>query len=242
MNNDWRKKCQALQESGVRIGRRRTMLGLSACVAGVFSSPDAFAQAAVCVLTPDAGEGPFYFDPDLLRADITDGALGAPLDIALQITDAEHCAPLTAARVDVWQADGYGLYSGYRDQPGVGVVETSRAVGKTFLRGTQRTDADGWVRFRTIYPSWYGGRTPHVHFKVWLGAREVVASQTFFPDELTAEIFREWEPYRNFVDRRVGFNTNDPFLDGRIDGVFCEIEDYGEDGVRASAVIVVPGA
>ena len=31
------------------------------------------------MLTPEAGEGPFYLDPRLVRADITSGQPGAPL-------------------------------------------------------------------------------------------------------------------------------------------------------------------
>jgi hypothetical protein len=34
--------------------------------------------AKVCVLTPEAMEGPFYFDPKLFRTDITEGKRGAP--------------------------------------------------------------------------------------------------------------------------------------------------------------------
>jgi protocatechuate 3,4-dioxygenase beta subunit len=39
----------------------------------------------------------------------------------------------------------------------------------TFLRGIQITGADGTVRFRTIFPGFYQGRTNHIHFKVRLG-------------------------------------------------------------------------
>ena len=70
-----------------------------------------------------------------------------------------------------------GLCSGYEKQSGVGGVSTKSAVGQQYLRGTQFTDQAGHVQFRTIFPSWYGGRTPHVHFKVFLGGSEVVASQ-----------------------------------------------------------------
>ena len=51
--------------------------------------------------------------------------------------------------------------------------------GQAFLRGTQSTASDGRVEFRTIYPSWYRGRTPHLHFKIFVDRTEVVASQAF---------------------------------------------------------------
>jgi protocatechuate 3,4-dioxygenase beta subunit len=225
------------RDGRVDLGRRRTLLQLSAGATTALVAAPALAQAARCVLTPNAGEGPFYFDPKLLRSDIRDDMPGAPLEIALQITRAADCAVLANARVDVWQADGLGLYSGYENQRGVG-AGTPLPVGRNYLRGTQLTDADGWVRFTTIYPSWYGGRTPHVHFKVLLGEDEVVASQVFFPDEVSAQVFGNWDPYRRYVDRRTVFNHNDP-IEG---SVLCEVHENGPRGVRASAVVAVASA
>jgi protocatechuate 3,4-dioxygenase beta subunit len=218
----------------IDLKRRRTLLGLSACATSALVTTETLAQAASCVLTPNAGEGPFYFDPKLLRSDISDGMPGAPLTIDIRVTRAGDCAPLANARLDLWQADGLGLYSGYDNQRGVG-AGTPLPVGKTYLRGTQVTDADGRVRFTTIYPSWYGGRTPHLHFKVLLGADEVVASQIFFPDEVSAEVFGSWEPYREYARRRTVFNHNDP-IEG---SVLCDVLDNGPAGVRASAAVAV---
>ena len=45
--------------------------------------------AEVCVLTPEATEGPFYFDPKLVRADITERKQGAPLTLTLQVVNAK---------------------------------------------------------------------------------------------------------------------------------------------------------
>ncbi|HET9747989.1 MAG TPA: protocatechuate dioxygenase [Casimicrobiaceae bacterium] len=179
-----------------------------------------------------------------MRSDVTSGRMGAPLDVAVQITRLRDCAPLAGVRFDLWQADALGLYSGYRDQPGVGGVDAAATVGATFLRGTQLTDADGWVRFKTVYPSWYGGRTPHLHFKVFVDSKEVLATQIFFDDEVNAEIFNNWDPYREHVRKRTSFNNNDTFLDrdkdGRTDGVFCEVEKYERgSGVAAKAVATV---
>jgi protocatechuate 3,4-dioxygenase beta subunit len=202
----------------------------------------------VCVLTPSAGEGPFYFDPDLVRSDITEGLPGAPREVALQVVRAGDCATLDGARVDLWHADAVGLYSGYERQRGTG--KPSRDVtGKTFLRGTQFTSPEGRVAFRTIYPSWYAGRTPHVHFKIFLGGREVVASQVFFPEDVNEEVFAGYEPYRERRGRRRTFNSNDRFLQGSVDGVFCAIERGAVSsspsppprraGYRATAVVAV---
>ena len=79
------------------IHRRRVLAAATGGVAAL-ALPSAFAQAASCVLTADSGEGPFYFDPKLVRSDVTSGRPGAPLDIAIQITRARDCAPLAGAR------------------------------------------------------------------------------------------------------------------------------------------------
>ncbi|RUU65386.1 protocatechuate dioxygenase, partial [Mesorhizobium sp. M7A.T.Ca.TU.009.01.1.1] len=60
--------------------------------------------AGVCTITPEATEGPFYFDPKLERADVTEGKKGIALDVRLQVVDA-GCRPLAGARVDIWHCD-----------------------------------------------------------------------------------------------------------------------------------------
>jgi protocatechuate 3,4-dioxygenase beta subunit len=235
------------QPSSIDIGRRQALVGLSGVVMAAMSSTRAWASfdsrfalaqdrqsPGRCVLTPEAGEGPFYLDPKLIRADITANQPGAPLQLALQVVRAGDCATLSNARVDVWQADAVGLYSGYEKQSGVGGVSTKAAVGQQYLRGTQFTDAAGNVQFRTIFPSWYGGRTPHVHFKVFLGGNEVVASQIFFPDEISKEVFSEWRPYRDHASKRTTFNTNDPIKQGIYSDVTRQSKSYA-----AKAVLVV---
>jgi protocatechuate 3,4-dioxygenase beta subunit len=225
---------------------RRQALAAASGLALALALPRAFAQAASCTVTPDSGEGPFYFDPALVRSDVTSGRPGVPLDVAFQITRARDCAPLRGARLDLWQADALGLYSGYERQEGVGGISIAPAVGATFLRGTQVADADGWVRFKTVYPSWYGGRTPHIHFKVFVAARERLAGQAFFEDEVNAEIFEKQDPYREHFRKRKAFNNNDPFIDadhdGHVDGVFWEIERYDSGSMAAKTVLTVKDA
>jgi protocatechuate 3,4-dioxygenase beta subunit len=219
----------------INISRRLALVGLSGLVVSAMGVERAWAQGPrSCVLTPEAGEGPFYLDPKLLRSDITSGQPGAPLDLSMQVVRAGDCATLAGARVDIWHADALGLYSGYAKQSGVGGISTEPAVGKQYLRGTQLTDAQGNVQFRTIFPSWYGGRTPHVHFKVFLMNKEVVASQIFFPDEINKEIFGQWQPYRQHVSKRSTFNDNDPIKQG----VFSEVARQ-RGSYAATAVLVV---
>ena len=221
--------------SAIDVGRRRTLVGLSGLILMAIHATPAWAQRpGSCVLTPEAGEGPFYLDPKLIRSDITSAQPGAPLELALQVVRAGDCATLAKARVDVWHADALGLYSGYERQSGVGGISTQPAVGQQYLRWTQITDAAGNVRFRTIFPSWYGGRTPHVHFKVFLGAKEVVASQVFFPDDVTKDVFATWQPYREHASKRKTFNDNDPIKQGVHSDVTRQRGSYA-----AKAVLVV---
>ena len=223
------------ESGGIDVGRRRALVGLSGLLMAAMGSTRAWAQApGQCVLTPDAGEGPFYLDPKLIRSDITSSQPGAPLHLALQVVRAGDCATLSNARVDIWHADALGLYSGYDRQSGVGGISTKPAVGQQYLRGTQMTDAAGNVQFRTIFPSWYGGRTPHVHFKVFLSGNEVVASQIFFPDEISKEVFAEWRPYREHASKRTTFNDNDPIRQGVYSSVARQPGSYA-----AKAVLVV---
>jgi len=128
----------------------------------------------------------------------------------------------------------FDRYSGYEKQSGVGGISTKAAIGQQYLRGTQFTDTAGNVQFRTIFPSWYGGRTPHVHFKVFLGGNEVVASQIFFPDDISKEIFSSVEPYRQHASKRTTFNTNDPIKQGIYSDVTRQRGSYA-----AKAVLVV---
>ena len=237
MSADRRQAEPSWEPSGIDVGRRRALIGLSGLLMTAMGSTRVRAQTpGQCVLTADAGEGPFYLDPKLIRSDITSGQPGAPLQLALQVVRAGDCAMLSNARVDVWHADALGLYSGYDRQSGVGGISTKPAVGQQYLRGTQMTDAAGNVQFRTIFPSWYGGRTPHVHFKVFLGGNEVVASQIFFPDAITKEVFNEWQPYREHVSKRRIFNDNDPIRQG----VYSEVTRQSKSYAARAVLVVAP--
>jgi protocatechuate 3,4-dioxygenase beta subunit len=138
-----------------------------------------FEDSNKCLLTATMTEGPFYVDEALVRRDIRDGREGSELALRLKIVDAATCAAIPGAAVDLWHCDAQGNYSA-----------TSPAnANERFLRGRQIAGADGIVDFATIYPGWYPGRTPHIHLKVLVGAREAATSQLFFPDELSAKVY-----------------------------------------------------
>ncbi len=115
-----------------------------------------------------------------------DGAAaeGAPLELAWLVSqvDGASCLPLEGAIVDVWHCDALGVYSGVQGSPGT-----------DFLRGFQRTDANGAASFTTIYPGWYTGRAVHIHFKIRTDpdaeAGFEFTSQLFFDDALSQQVY-----------------------------------------------------
>jgi protocatechuate 3,4-dioxygenase beta subunit len=193
--------------------------------------------ATVCILTPQQEDGPFYFDPQLVRAEITEGKTGVPLGLVLQIVEARDCAPVKGARVDIWHADAIGYYSGY---PGQGDAHKISTTDQHFLRGTQLTSDDGRVSFTTIYPGWYKGRTTHIHCKVFLDDRTVLTTQIYFPDALSEFIYRNVKPYNTRASERDTVNTTDYVVRKSNDdrGSFCNIKEEA-DRYLASLVIGV---
>lgn len=127
--------------------------------------------------TPSQTEGPFYpvrlpadMDYDLLRNGTLRYAQGQPAWIEGTVTDLQG-RPLAGAQVEIWQCDGAGHYH----HPGDG----GRADPAFQGFGRVTVGADGSYRFRTIRPVPYSGRTPHVHFKVRLGSRELLTTQLY---------------------------------------------------------------
>ncbi|PVM86265.1 intradiol ring-cleavage dioxygenase [Caulobacter radicis] len=186
---------------------RRGLLALAGAApfAAIAASARPVAAAEnVCALTPQVTQGPYWFDPKLDRADITEGKKGAPVTVALTVVDGA-CRPLKGARVDIWHCDAQGIYSGYEGQ---GDDHQAAAKGATFLRGAQTTDAAGKVAFRTIWPGWYEGRTPHIHIKVHLNERTALTAQLFVPDALSEFLYENLPAYKRPRARDM-FNRQD---------------------------------
>ncbi len=198
------------------ISRRGALAGIAGSAAmltgdkgAAAASPPATtipAAANVCRMTPRMVEGPFYFDPNLVRENIAEGRAGVPLKLHLQITDGATCQPIEGARVDVWHCDATGQYSGYDRQ---GDDQSISTKGEKFLRGTQTTSATGEATFKTIYPGWYRGRTTHIHFKVLLDEKAMLTGQMYFPDALSEYIFTQIAPYNTRSAKRDTLNSTD---------------------------------
>jgi hypothetical protein len=176
-----------------RITRRESLLrfaGVAAAVGGgaawkLDDGADAAGPLAVssglvsCVLTPELTEGPYYVDNEKLRRDITEGKAGTSLLLNLKVLNASTCKPVKNAVVDIWHCDAEGVYSG----------AVANNPGTNFLRGLQKTNAQGVATFKTIYPGFYSGRAVHIHVKVHIAGKVVHTGQLFFPAAVTNAVY-----------------------------------------------------
>jgi protocatechuate 3,4-dioxygenase beta subunit len=149
-----------------------------------------------CIATPQQTEGPYFVDEHLHRADVrsdpSDGSIkeGLPLTLDMHVfsVSTAGCKPLQGAVVDIWHCDAQGIYSDVIDS-------NFNTVGKKFLRGYQMTDTNGGVRFITIYPGWYRGRTVHIHFKIRTNPKTLQSheftSQLYFDDSITDKVHEQ---------------------------------------------------
>ncbi|WP_406488420.1 intradiol ring-cleavage dioxygenase [Streptomyces phaeochromogenes] len=202
-------------------------------------------------LTSETTEGPYYIDADKLRQDITEDREGIPLTLRLKVIDNETCKPIRNAAVDIWHCDALGLYSGYEDlssgggggggTPPSGTptdVPSGTPTGsppaggggggheeptddKRYLRGTWKTDKQGFVTFKTVFPGWYRGRCVHIHTKVhvsgtWTDAGyeggNTCHTGQFFFDEESVLASAEVEPYSTSTTERTTL-TEDTIYD-----------------------------
>lgn len=214
---------------------RRRVLALAALAPAAALPRSAHADALV--LTPQVTQGPYWFDPKLLRSDITEGRPGVPARVRMTVLD-QTGAPIRGARVEIWHCDASGLYSGYEGQ---GDDRKAGTKGQTFLRGGQLTDASGVAAFRTIWPGWYEGRTPHIHAKVFLDTRTTLTCQLFVPDALSEYLYENVPAYKR-PRKRDTLNSNDGIaLQGGAAMVAAVKE--GKDAYEIALTVAVdPGA
>lgn len=183
-----------------------SMLGRHSCATA--GGEEITRKMISCVVTPQQTEGPYFVDERLHRSDIrsdpSDGSIKDGLPLALEIRvftvgkdGADRCLPLANALVDIWHCDAQGVYSDVEDR-------NFNTVGKKFLRGYQVTDKNGSVRFITIYPGWYPGRTVHIHFKIrtkpgYTRGSEFT-SQLYFDDAITDKVHAH-PPYAGYATK-----------------------------------------
>ncbi len=168
--------------------RRRALKSIGFAVAVLATaggrSPPASAQAQGMRLapTPRDAEGPFYprtfpadVDADLTRVAGRPGvARGTPLLLSGTVVSTAG-TPLAGATLELWQCDANGTYhhvgaTGPQDEDFQGY---GRAVA----------DASGAWAFRTIRPVPYGGRPPHLHFRISHPRARALTTQLYVKGE-----------------------------------------------------------
>ena len=188
--------------SSTAVGAASVLATATALVSPI---PTGTTPASACV--PEINQetaGPFPGDGSngpnalaqsgIVRSDIrtsfgtsTKQAAGVPLTIELTIVDtAKNCAPMAGAAVYLWHCDREGLYSMY----------SQGAQNENYCRGVQVADANGKVKFTTIFPAAYSGRWPHAHFEVYPGlaqatssSSKLITSQLALPDDVCKTVF-----------------------------------------------------
>ncbi|GAA1857315.1 intradiol ring-cleavage dioxygenase [Paeniglutamicibacter psychrophenolicus] len=179
-------------------------LGLAACSATADAEAPAGSGGTSAGEIPDETAGPYPGDgsngPDVLeqsgivRSDIrssfgdsTTTAAGIPMTLELNIKDlANASAPFAGVAVYVWHCDREGNYSMY----------SAAVENENYLRGVQVADAQGTVRFTSIFPACYTGRWPHIHFEVYPDAASITdtanaiaTSQVALPEDASAKAY-----------------------------------------------------
>jgi protocatechuate 3,4-dioxygenase, beta subunit len=158
----------------------------SATVLPFWTVKGAFAEELT--KTPAQTEGPFYpnklpldTDNDLLIInDAITPAVGVITHLTGKILDAKG-NPVKNAVVEIWQCDANGVYLHTRDSDGKKDTQDKNFQGF----GRFVTGSTGEYYFRTIKPVPYPGRTPHIHFKIKQGRKELLTTQLYVKAEST---------------------------------------------------------
>ncbi|MGW4801957.1 hypothetical protein [Nonomuraea sp. MG754425] len=244
-----------------RVSRRRMITGIGSIgLGGLFTAgahaaadPDTlakadalFAKARTCDLTPSTKQGPYYFATEAFRSDIREDRAGVRLRLALKVQDSRSCRPLPGAVVEIWHCDAAGLYSGAETESrevlssgdkvqiraGTQFTDLKPTDRKRYLRGAQTSDADGIVRFTTIWPGWYPGRTVHVHVLVVVDGSRALCTELMFDEKYNREVLAKPQ-YQGHEQPRDTFNHNDPIHES---GMLAHVTEDG-DGYLAVVVL-----
>jgi protocatechuate 3,4-dioxygenase beta subunit len=162
------------------------------------------AYAEELTKTPAQTEGPFYpnklpldTDNDLLV--INDGitpAVGEITHLTGKVLDAKG-NPLKNAVVEIWQCDANGVYLHTGDSASKKDKQDKNFQGF----GRFVTSSTGEYYFRTIRPVPYPGRTPHIHFKIKQGRKELLTTQMYVKGDPGNEKDGIWKNVRDEKQR-----------------------------------------
>lgn len=171
----------------MKLSRRDMMLKSLGAVGIAATSSEALAQA-MCGLTPQQPEGPFYpidyqldKDNDLTRVQGGSARPQGQLIYVRGIVSDQNCAPVAGALVEIWQACATGKYNHKNDPNPAPLDPNFQYFGQAI------TDDQGRYMFKTILPGAYPAsstwmRPPHIHYKVSKRAYSELITQLYFKD------------------------------------------------------------
>ena len=147
----------------------------------------AFSRNAVsAILTPSATEGPFYPDSSMRLADVDNDLVkvsglvkkaGGEIIRLKGKVMSNNGKPLAGHRIEIWQCDVNGRYLHPNDDRSVIYDNGFQGFGHDI------TDTNGNYSFKTIKPTIYPGRAPHIHVKVFDGKHELLTTQLYISGE-----------------------------------------------------------
>jgi hydroxyquinol 1,2-dioxygenase len=142
---EWATAIDFLTRIGHKCTEKRQEFILFSDVMGVSMLVDAINHRLESGATPATVEGPFHVPNAPVFADGADMACGCP-GVPCFVTGTVKSLdgrPIAAARLDLWQTDGEGLYEAQRD------------VTEPWMRGVFHTKPDGSYAIRTVAPIGY---------------------------------------------------------------------------------------
>ncbi|MFE6620694.1 intradiol ring-cleavage dioxygenase [Streptomyces sp. NPDC057740] len=130
---------------------------------------------------------------------------------------------------------------------GGGGVHEEPTDDERYLRGTWRTDRNGQVVFRTVFPGWYQGRCVHIHTKVhvngtWTdagyeGGNTCHTGQLFF-DEESVLASAEVEPYSTNTTTRTTLDEDTIYPDNGTEGGLLKLK-YKKNAIAKGVVATI---
>ena len=135
------------------------------------------------IRTPWQGEGPFYpdripedTDNDLVKNGDTLVEAGGKILILNGILVNLDSQPVKGLSIEIWQTDKNGVYLHSGSFAREIMDKKFQGFGRT------KTDRNGHFSFRTIVPTEYPGRTPHIHMKLWREGKNILTTQLYILD------------------------------------------------------------
>ncbi|RPE40524.1 dioxygenase-like protein [Streptomyces sp. Ag109_O5-1] len=205
------------------------------------------ASSGVCSLTAEVTEGPYSLTGALVREDIREDKEGVELQYTFTVVDeANDCAPLADALVEIWHCDALGEYSGF-----VGENGHTETDDGTFLRGGQMTDSNGEVSIISIWPGHYVSRAVHVHMRVhtdvtltdtsYTGGSIIHTGQLFFDADINTEV-QATSPYSDNTTKETALADDTIYDDGGASSGLLTLTALGDsvsDGYKATLTVGV---